>query len=176
MLELVNDILDFSKIQAGKFEINKDKASIRDIILNRVEFYQVSADTKKVKLNSHIDDGVPTISNFDERAIKQVLNNLLSNALKFTREGGVIEVKATSADGFIKVSVSDTGVGIASDKIKDLFLKYKQLGGNPIYSEEKGTGLGLVIVKGIVEAHGGEINVESEAGKGSTFYFTVPVV
>lgn len=175
MLELVNDILDYSKLQAGKFEIHKEEAVLKETIENRIDFYKVSADTKNIKLALLADLSVPALIRFDPRAIKQVLNNLISNALKFTPEGGSIEVKVSLKGPFVLVSVVDTGIGIAPDKVKDLFLKYKQISHSPIYSEDKGTGLGLVIAKGIIEAHGGEIGVNSSESKGSTFYFTLPI-
>jgi signal transduction histidine kinase len=203
MLELVNDILDFSKLQAGKFEIHKEEGSLKDVIENRTEFYKVSADTKKIKLSSFIDPSTPTLSKFDQSSVKQVLNNFISNSLKFTEVGGSIEVvsflfepEGTLASSVrekldslpikfieglhlkeksIVVAVIDNGLGISKDKIKDLFLKYKQASGSPIYSEDKGTGLGLVIAKGIVESHGGSIGVSSVEKQGSIFYFTLPL-
>ena len=104
----------------------------------------------------------------------QVLSNLIGNAIKFTGEGGEIEVGATPADATeVKVWVRDDGVGIPADEIGQLFQKYRQ-GGNLKCSSQKGTGLGLVICKMIVEAHGGKIWVESEAGQGSAFFFSLP--
>lgn len=202
MLELVNDILDLSKLQVGKFEVNKEKANIKDLIANRMMFYKISADGRKIALESFLSDNLPAQSDFDPQALKQILNNLLSNALKFTREGGHILVSAFVYDGqdsfpndidkskysifpdpseiSIKVSslcvvVTDTGIGIPEDNLKDLFHTYKQAKISPINKEDKGTGLGLVIAKGIVEAHGGSIGVVSEEGVGTSFFFTIPL-
>lgn len=204
MLELVNDILDFSKLQAGKFEIHKEEASIKEIVENRIDFYKVSADNKKIKLTSVIDDDIPNMVSLDQRSVRQVINNLVSNSLKFTPEGGEIKILAfiLQSDGnaskkmtdelnslsakigltdikqpksSLVVVVSDIGMGIPKDKMNDLFLKYKQVGSSPMYSEEKGTGLGLVIAKGIVESHGGIIGVVSVQNEGSSFYFTLPM-
>ena len=175
MLELVNDILDYSKFQAGKFDIHKEAGNLREVIKNRIDFYRVSAQNKKIKLASFVDDKVPTTFQFDAGAIKQVFNNFLSNALKFTPEGGLIEIRASLNDKFILVSVTDTGIGIPKEKQKDLFLKYKQIAQSPVYSEEKGTGLGLVIAKGIVESHSGSIGATSVEKQGSVFHFTLPV-
>lgn len=204
MLELVNDILDFSKLQAGKFEVHLEEGSPREVVENRISFYKVSADTKNIKLGTYLDESLPALSRFDPHSIKQVLNNFISNALKFTPTGGRIEIVAfaleigakipdSALEKFkllpvkltvehlpikeksIVVAVSDSGIGIPKDDTKDLFLKYKQGSQSSIYSEERGTGLGLVIAKGIVEAHGGTIGVESIEGQGSTFFFTIPI-
>lgn len=201
MLELVNDILDLSKLQAGKFEIIKEKSDIREIIENRITFYKISAEAKKLSLKSSFSKNITGKINFDSRAVKQILNNFISNAIKFTSQGGSILVSAficepkmgfpedLNKNGFavfpeisdikikkpsICVVVSDIGVGIPDSNIKDLFHTYKQV---RLSSEEenKGTGLGLVIAKGIVEAHGGSIGVVSKEGMGSSFFFTIPM-
>lgn len=202
MLELVNDILDLSKLQAGKFEVNKEKASIREVINNRIMFYKISADSKKVSLESSLNDNLPEWADFDPQALKQILNNFLSNALKFTSQGGFILVSAfvydpkelfpkdldkskapvfpESSDINVKtlsicVVVSDTGVGIPENSLKDLFHTYKQAKLSSADNENKGTGLGLVIAKGIAEAHGGTVGVVSKEGVGTSFFFTIPI-
>lgn len=191
MLELVNDILDLSKLQAGKFEVNKEKANIKEIIENRISFYKISSDVKKISLESHFNNNLPEFCQFDPQAVKQILNNFLSNALKFTSQNGSILVSAFTykpGDSLpanlveIKIQipslcvvVSDTGIGIPEGGIKDLFHTFKQAKLNPVDKESKGTGLGLVIAKGIVEAHGGIIGVVSKEGVGTSFYFTLPL-
>lgn len=202
MLELVNDILDLSKLQAGKFEVNKEKASIKEIVENRISFYKISADVKKLSLETFFSNDLPQFSDLDPQAIKQILNNFISNAMKFTSQGGSILVSVFSckpgeslpadlkkgkfsvfpeaADIKIQtpalcVMVSDTGIGIPEDSLKDLFHTYKQVNISPVDSESKGTGLGLVIAKGIVDAHGGTIGVVSKEGMGSSFFFTIPL-
>lgn len=191
MLELVNDILDLSKLQAGKFEVNKEKANIKEIIENRISFYKISADVKKISLKPDFNDNLPEFCQFDPQAVKQILNNFLSNSLKFTKSGGSILISAFAykpggllPDNLSEIKiqipslcvvVSDTGIGIPADNIKDLFHTFKQAKLNPVDKESKGTGLGLVIAKGIVEAHGGTIGVVSEEGKGTNFYFTLPL-
>jgi hypothetical protein len=118
-------------------------------------------------------DGLPAVE-VDARRLDQVLNNLLSNALKFTGEGGSVQVRAQhDRRNGILVQVQDTGVGISPDELASLFQKYQQSTSGKT-SEHKGTGLGLVVSKMIVEAHGGKIWVESEEGKGTTFVFTLP--
>lgn len=202
MLELVNDILDLSKLQAGKFEVNKEKASLKEVIQNRISFYQISADGKKVSLSSQLSESVPELSDFDPQALKQILNNFLSNALKFTKEGGAILISAfvfdpkslfpadldrskapcfpEALDIKVKapslcVTVSDNGLGIPEEAIKDLFHTFKQAKLSPVDKESKGTGLGLVIAKSIAEAHGGGIGVVSKEGVGTSFFFTIPL-
>ncbi|HYJ47014.1 MAG TPA: ATP-binding protein, partial [Pyrinomonadaceae bacterium] len=111
----------------------------------------------------------------DRPKLRRILLNLLSNALKFTRKGGRVEVKAKQKDGRVEVSVSDTGVGIAPEDVDRLFDKYEQARSRATRGE-KGTGLGLYITKQLVELHGSQIKVESEVGKGSTFSFTLKSV
>lgn len=203
MLELVNDILDLSKLQAGKFEVNKEKANIKEVIENRISFYKISADSRGVSLETSFIGDLPEVFDFDPQAVKQILNNFLSNALKFTSKGGSILVSAFVFDPkkseislkfdenkapvfpelkdikikkpALCVVVSDTGIGIPEESIKDLFHTFKQAKLNPVDKESKGTGLGLVIAKGIAEAHGGEIGVVSREGAGTSFYFTIPL-
>jgi signal transduction histidine kinase len=109
----------------------------------------------------------------DERKVRQVVLNLLSNAIKFTPEGGRIEVAALPRDGFVEVSVSDTGVGIAPEDHEAVFQEFRQVG--TADKKVEGTGLGLTLCRKFVELHGGRIWVKSELGKGSTFTFTIPV-
>jgi signal transduction histidine kinase len=202
MLELVNDILDLSKLQAGKFEVSKEKADIKEVIKNRISFYKISADSKKIYLDSHFDNNLPALSEFDPQAIKQILNNFISNALKFTKEGGAIlisafvydpkkifpedldrskvsvfpEAKDISVKGpSLCIVVSDNGVGIPEESVKDLFHTWKQARLSPVDKESKGTGLGLVIAKSIAEAHGGQVGLVSKEGVGSSFFFTIPL-
>ena len=202
MLEMVNDILDLSKLQAGKFEVNKEKADIKEVIKNRISFYKILADSKEISLDFHFDNNLPPSVDFDVQALKQILNNFLSNALKFTRENGAILISAfvydpkkpfpedmdrskvsvfpETEDMGIKapslcVAVSDNGLGIPEGAIKDLFHTWKQAKLNHVDKESKGTGLGLVIAKGIAEAHGGTIGVVSKEGVGTSFFFTIPL-
>lgn len=201
MLDLVNDLLDVAKLEAGKFEVFKRPTDLRHIIQLRLESFQSLAAENKLTLEQKIEPAVPETLFLDDNKVGQVLNNLLSNALKFTGPGGKITIgafvcKATEdisqtavAQGLawpgirtgvvcpvdsVVLSVTDTGFGIPPSELSKLFSKFQQLS-TATRSEKKGTGLGLVIVKGIVEAHGGEVGVFSEEGKGSTFYFTLPL-
>lgn len=172
MLTLVNDLLDVAKIEAGKFQIVKTKNSLAQTIADRVTFFQQLAGPKSIVLSQNVPNS-DLLAEFDRDRIAQVLNNLLSNAIKFTPLGGKIAVSANKTDlsaPEISVSVSDTGQGIAPEKLSDLFSKFHQLHADAT----SGTGLGLVIAKGIVESHGGKMSVISKLGEGSTFSFTIP--
>lgn len=202
MLEMVNDILDLSKLQAGKFELNKEPSNIKEVIENRIMFYKISADSKKLHLSSILSKNLPVVCSFDPQAVKQILNNFISNAMKFTSSGGSVLVSAFAlspneslpddlgkenfaafpevVDLKIKIPslcviVSDTGIGIPSDHLTDLFHTYKQVKIGHQNGENKGTGLGLVIAKGIAEAHSGSIGVVSKEGVGTSFFFTIPL-
>jgi len=171
MLKLVNDLLDVAKIEVGKFEVIEEPSDLRGVIDEAVETFKSLADAKSLTITGQVDESVPQFLYFDRLRISQVLNNLLSNALKFTSVGGItLEAKATESE--VIVCISDTGEGIQKEDIPSLFNKFKQL-----QSKERGvgTGLGLVISKGIIESHGGKIWVEAASGKGSSFYFSLPV-
>ncbi len=172
--DFVSDYLDLSKVEAGHIDIAKEDIDLGQVIQTSVENYLPMARNRKISIASAVCPAVSRIK-ADSRRLNQVLSNLLSNAVKFTGDGGSIEVGADQVDGAqIRVWVKDNGVGIAPEEMDDLFQKYRQLTSGKA-SEHKGTGLGLVICKTIVEAHGGKIWVESQEGKGTTFFFTLPV-
>lgn len=202
MLSLVNDLLDVAKIESGKFQILKKSSSIRQVAEARVASFAALAQQNDLTLTSSLAQDLPESMEFDEHKIAQVLNNFISNAIKFTGAGGKIMVsafplpanrdvseavverkftwpglsKGTSfSDQRVVVAVTDTGTGIPADHLDKLFNKFVQLE-NAAKSEKKGSGLGLVISKGIVESHGASIGVFSEPGEGSTFYFAIPIV
>jgi len=129
------------------------------------------ASRKGIELARDVDASIPTIR-ADERKVKQVLLNLLSNALKFTPDGGRVAVRIAARDGMVAVAVSDTGVGIAKQDQQAVFEEFRQVGSAA--KRVEGTGLGLALVRKFVELHGGCIGVESEPGAGSTFTFTIP--
>jgi signal transduction histidine kinase len=171
MLNQVSDLLDSSKLEAGKFDISLSKNNINSIIADRVSVLNYDAETRKVKLESKLDPDIPEFE-FDPDRIGQVVNNLISNALKFTKAGGTVTISSHVENGNVVVAVSDTGVGIPQDKKALLFSKYSQL---ESIAKSKGTGLGLYISKGIIEAHHGIIKLDSEVGKGTTVSFTIPL-
>lgn len=140
---------------------------------NARTFVRERATKHGITLDLGIDDGIGEVVG-DEHKIKQILLNLLSNAVKFTPEGGRIELRANQADGVVQISVGDTGIGISPEDQAKIFEEFRQVGGDYAHKKE-GTGLGLTLAKKFVELHGGKIWVESEAGKGSKFTFTLPI-
>jgi signal transduction histidine kinase/sensor domain CHASE-containing protein len=173
LVQLVSDFLDISKLEAGRIELSRKPTNIEDLVQNTIEDHQPVAKSKRIDLICQIDASLPAIR-ADARRLDQVLNNLLSNALKFTGEGGAIQIRVRPENSSgVMVQVQDSGVGIPQNEIANLFQKYRQTSSAAV-SAQKGTGLGLVICKMIVEAHGGKIWVESEEGKGAIFTFTLP--
>ena len=173
LAELVSDFLDLSKLEAGRLDLTKQEMDLRLLLQNCIDNYSLLAQDRRIALKADISPNLSRIQ-ADPLRLDQVLNNLLSNAIKFSREGGEVELGAAEGDGAVKVWVKDTGVGIASREIGQIFQKYRQTA-SAKSSKDKGTGLGLVICKMIVEAHGGSIRVESEEGRGTTFTFSLPV-
>jgi signal transduction histidine kinase len=169
-VELISDLLDVSKLESGHIELKKRAVDVGELLRTSLENYSVVASEKRVGLKDEIDPSLPPVE-ADPRRLEQVLNNLLSNALKFTPEGGQIFVGAGRNGKHVEIWVRDTGLGIPAEEIGQIFEKYKQTTSGAT-SEHKGTGLGLVICKMIVEAHGGTIRVKSE--QGTTFTFTLP--
>jgi len=174
MLEIVNDLLDAAKIESGKFTVNVLPGNIKELLTGEAAYFEGLARSKGLELIVRAADDLPEVL-FDKSRVIQIINNLISNALKFTEKGSItLEAKLSPDKNRMQVAVSDTGVGIPKDSQSRLFNKFEQLR-NPVDPKSKGTGLGLVIAKGIVEAHGGMIWLESLEGKGTTFYFTLPL-
>jgi signal transduction histidine kinase len=168
---LLENLLTWSRIQRGMMEYYPQTIDIRTIVTRNVELLTANAEQKQISLRNLLAEEFVVFA--DLNMIDAVVRNLVSNALKFTDAGGSIAVSATHSEHEVSVSVSDTGIGIAEEHISKLFridAKYKRLG----TAHEKGTGLGLILCKEFVEHHGGKIWVESEAGKGSTFTFSLP--
>jgi PAS domain S-box-containing protein len=173
LIDHVSDYLDLAKIEAGKIELAKARTDLARLIHESVAEYSIEADKREIRLKTQLEAALPSTF-LDGRRINQVLANLLSNALKFSENGGIIEISArTNGAAEIVVCVEDNGIGIDAAELEQLFKTYGQLASGK-YNMRKGTGLGLVICKKIVEAHGGKIWVESELGKGSRFFFSVP--
>ena len=172
LLSLINDILDLSKIEAGRMELERADFDLPSAIENALVLVRERAIRRGIRLGSTIDKRLGMISG-DERKVKQVLLNLLSNALKFTPEGGQIDVAARLQDDVAEVSVADTGVGIAPEDQETVFEEFRQVG--TADKKAEGTGLGLTLSRKFIELHGGKIWVQSKLGRGSTFTFTLPV-
>ena len=173
MLELVNDLLDVAKIEAGKFELNIQEYDLVAVIKEQIKTFQSQAEMK------HLEIGLTSPESyrmkFDKIRIGQVMGNLISNSIKYTDAGRIeVNVSPDMQNKLMVVAIKDTGVGISKDDLPQLFSKFKQL--KSYDPSRKGTGLGLVVSKGIVETHGGRIWAES-AGEnlGSTFYFSIPL-
>jgi signal transduction histidine kinase len=174
LVDLVNDFLDLSKIEAGRIEVEKELIDLSALIAKNIDAYVPLSLEKQISLTSRVAPDLPSVQ-ADPRRLDQVLANLISNAVKFTPKGGRIEVGASlTQDDRVEVYVKDSGVGIPKEDIARLFEKYRQTSSGRT-SEQKGTGLGLVISKMIIEAHGGRIWVKSEEERGSTFFFCLPL-
>jgi signal transduction histidine kinase/uncharacterized protein YigA (DUF484 family) len=172
LLSLINDILDLSKIEAGRMELEPSDFDLPRAIENTLILVRERAQRRGIALGHTVDERLGMIHG-DERKVRQVLLNLLSNALKFTPEGGRIDVQAALRDGVAEVSVTDTGVGISPGDQEAIFEEFRQVG--TAANKVEGTGLGLAISRKFVELHGGTIWVTSQLGKGSTFIFTLPL-
>jgi signal transduction histidine kinase len=173
MTNLLNDLLDAQKIEAGKIKIAPEKTDIRELIRDAYNLNSLWAQTKKINLRHDVSKDLEPVR-LDRKRISQVLNNLVSNAIKFSREGDTITIEAHRDGTELEVSVKDTGQGISPDDLSRLFQKFEQ-GGTKATKGEKGTGLGLAIAKKLVELHGGRISVTSKLGSGSRFAFTIPL-
>ena len=174
LLGIVNELLDESKIKAGKIELFKKQGDINQLINDEFNYYYNLARDKGINFSFDLDLSIQKFY-FDEQKIKQVLNNLLSNAIKFTEPGGEIVIVSKNYSSYIGISVNDSGKGVPDDVKELLFQKFVQARESD-KSNEQGTGLGLVICKGIVEAHGGRIWIEDNVPKGAKFIFTIPTV
>ena len=172
LLSLINDILDLSKIEAGRMELELTDFDLPTAIENALMLVRERAGRRSIALHTNIDNRLGQIQ-ADERKVRQVVLNLLSNAIKFTPEGGRIDVSAVPKDGFVEVSVTDTGIGIAPEDQEKVFEEFRQVG--TAAKKVEGTGLGLTLCRKFVELHGGKIWVKSQEGVGSTFTFTIPV-
>jgi signal transduction histidine kinase len=166
LLDLINDVLDMSKIEAGKFEIERETVGIGSLVLDCVELMRERADTAGISLSADVPTA-PTWAYVDRRAIKQVLFNLLSNAIKFTPSGGQVTARAAQAGGAVILSVTDSGIGIPADQLTRLGNPFVQLR-NHAGTSHVGTGLGLALVRSLVELHQGSFQIESAEGVGTT--------
>ena len=173
LLSLINDILDLAKVEAGRMELNLGRFDLPTAIDNALTLIRERAMRHSIALAAEVDPQLGEL-NADERKFKQILLNLLSNAVKFTPEGGSITVGARLLGDMAEIAVTDTGIGIAPEDQAAVFEEFKQVGTDYTRKAE-GTGLGLALTRRLVELHGGAMRLESEPGKGSTFYFTLPL-
>lgn len=175
MTKIINDLLDVTRLEEGRLVGEKWPAPVEGLITNAVSEYRGRAAQCGQELRSSVEKNLPPVS-VDVWRVHQVMENLIGNAIKFTPEGGSIEVTARSSEdpGMVEIAVSDTGPGIPAKEREKLFTMFYQAETDSSRSAG-GLGLGLVISKGIVEGHGGRIWVESETGRGSSFRFTLPI-
>ena len=172
LLNLINDVLDLSKVEAGRMELEPSQFDLHAALADAMTLIRERATKHGIRLDLTASPELGAIT-ADERKFKQILLNLLSNAVKFTPDAGRVEVKATRDELGVRVAVSDTGIGIAPKDQEVVFEEFRQVGAD-YTSKSEGTGLGLALTRRFVELHGGRIWLESELGKGSTFYFTIP--
>jgi len=176
LTNILNDLLDLSRIEAGKVGMKFEELDLRVSIDFVLSSLKSQADGKTIHLESEIAKDLPFVFG-DREKVEQILTNLIGNAIKFTPEGGKVVVSARLSDkvkNAVGISVHDTGIGIPEDQLEKVFEKFHQVE-SPLHHSASGTGLGLAITKGLVEAHQGQIWVESELEKGSTFTFTLPL-
>ncbi|TFH89515.1 ATP-binding protein [Vibrio ouci] len=177
LLDIINDILDFSKIEAGHFSLSNESFDIRQLLQQQSNEYSIRAAQKQLMFQCNIEPNLPNEINGDQVRLKQVLNNLIGNALKFTQQGH-IELKVNSLrieqHPHLYIEVKDTGIGIDQENLSSIFEKFQQADGSTT-RKYGGTGLGLAISKKIIEMMGGELKVMSQVGLGSSFYFTIPM-
>jgi signal transduction histidine kinase len=172
LLSLIDDVLDLSKVEAGQIELQVAPFSLPGALERGVVIVRERATLGGVQISLSSDPAIDTVIG-DERRVRQVILNLLSNAIKFTPMGGAVDVGAARLDGEVRVSVTDSGPGIAPEDQARIFEEFQQAAAGK--EQREGTGLGLALSKRLVELHGGRIWVESEPGKGSRFVFTLPV-
>ncbi len=172
MLTLVDNLLDVAVIESGRFDLKITEENISKLVGERIELMAKIAERKEIRLIAELQE--VTDSLFDAGRMRQVVDNLLSNAIKFSPSGSVVNVTCGQAGQVLDITVADQGPGIPSEDLDRLFDSFEKLSAQPT-GGEKSTGLGLSIVKSIVDAHGGEIDVDSEVGKGTTFIVRLPV-
>ncbi len=172
LLDLINDLLDLSKIEAGRLELNHETFHINAVIDETLSSVRPRATAKSVEIRTAVSAITPVFA--DRMRFKQIMHNLLTNAIKFTPAAGQIQVRAERRGHFAEISVSDTGIGIPKDQHNVIFDKFYQVR-SASGTRSEGTGLGLAITKRLVEQHEGKIWLKSEPGHGSCFTFTIPL-
>jgi PAS domain S-box-containing protein len=173
LLQLINDVLDLAKVESGKMEFRPEPVDLGKIIGEVRDILRGLASTKQIRIETKVD-AASTAAVLDASKLKQVLYNYLSNALKFTLEGGLVTIRvARGEEESVRIEVEDTGIGIRAEDTHRLFVEFQQLDAG-MAKRHAGTGLGLALTKRIIEAQGGQVGVRSEPGKGSTFWAVLP--
>jgi len=172
LLDLINDLLDMSKIEAGRYVLSPDALDIADLLGAAMRMVQRQVEAKSLTLKIEVQPlSSPLIA--DQRAVKQIVLNLLSNAIKFTPVGGEIKLGASESEAYVTITVSDTGIGIPQSALGRLAKPFEQVN-NDLNVSQQGTGLGLALVRSLARLHGGEIDIESREGEGTTVYVHLP--
>ena len=171
VFNLLENLLHWSRIQTGRVEFTPEPFSLSALIYDVFSVYKIIAGNKKIELVNKIENDIQVYA--DRQMVDTIVRNLLSNGIKFTHPDNKVVIQCRVKEGYVEVSVKDTGVGISSERIKHLF-KIDQFKSTDGTDKEKGTGLGLILCKEFVEKCGGKLWVKSELDKGSTFYFTLP--
>jgi signal transduction histidine kinase len=170
---LINNILDFSRIEAGRKEYTFRETDLAELVRKTLESYRYQIEQQGFVFEQNIADNVPSLR-VDREAMARSLLNLVNNALKYSQQEKFLEVNLYRTDGVVKLEVIDRGIGIPRGEQAKIFEKFYRVG-NPLVHTTKGSGLGLSLVRHIVEAHGGDIAVESAPGRGSKFVITLPL-
>ncbi len=174
LLNMINDLLSLAKTEVGKIQLNIGQTSIKGLIKDIIAQFSLQTKEKKIKVKLVVDDNIPTLST-DAGKVQQILYNFISNAVKFTPQQGRIEVRAQMlAESTVRIAVTDTGCGIAEADKEKIFEKFQQVDGS-LTRQTNGSGLGLAISKELATMLAGSIGLESEPGKGSTFWLDIPV-
>ncbi|WP_235905223.1 sensor histidine kinase [Tautonia marina] len=178
LLSMINDILDLAKIESGKMEVRSDDFSVREVCETLAVQMRPMAERKSIELECRLDEAIPLVRQ-DQGKLRQIVYNLLSNAIKFTPEGGRVVLSAKAEGRSIVVAVADNGIGIAAEDREVIFEKFRQAGipgqsADVLIREHQGTGLGLSIVRELARMLGGDVSLDSEPGRGSTFTVVIP--
>jgi len=172
LLSLINDVLDLAKIEAGRLELELSQVAIPDVLRSAVSMHSERAARGRIEVSLSAEPEAIVVT-ADERRVRQVVFNLVSNAVKFTPADGRIDVSARLEDGRAEIAVADTGPGISAEDLETIFEEFEQAADG---KQAEGTGLGLPLSRKLVELHGGRLWAESAPGEGSTFRFTIPIL
>jgi len=172
LLELIRDLLYINKREAGKVEKSIEPFDLKEVLTEQLEFYKVQAESRKITVSLNADEGSYKIK-ADRSDLDRIFMNLISNGIKYNREGGTLSMHLGKEEGAIVVNVVDTGIGMNEDDIKNLFQEFFRVR-NRQTSDVSGTGLGLATVKRVLSEYNGKISVQSQPDRGSTFTVTFP--
>jgi signal transduction histidine kinase len=173
LFDLLQNLLNWAVSQIGKLPFQPENLNLKTLVDENINLLKINAEAKNQTLSNPISEKIQVKA--DRQMLRAILRNLLSNAIKFTPENGKIVINSSLSDSYVQIEVQDTGIGLTEIELKKLFNieeDVSQIGNSP----EKGTGLGLLLCKELVEKHGGKIWVESKPEIGSKFYFTMPYV